>query len=276
MVKSYPTCLTIAGSDSCGGAGIQADLKTMSALGVYGMSVITAITAQNTRGVDALEAVSSSMVKAQLESVFSDIRCDAVKIGMLFSPQIIDVILEILDKYSPRHVVLDPVMVSTSGHALARETMCDALKNRLCNRVSLITPNIPEAEKLCGMSIDTFSDMMVAGEVLMQAGCGAVLIKGGHLSGEMVSDVLFQKSCQPEIFTHPMVDTRNTHGTGCSLSSAIASYLALGRDMHEAVSLANEYVYNGLKFGADVIVGDGHGPINHFFFPVALRKIECE
>ena len=180
MEYHYPTCLTIAGSDSSGGAGIQADLKTMSALGTYGMSVVTAITAQNTCGVTDIQAISPHIVKAQLEAVFSDIACDAVKIGMLFSSENIEVILDILDKYSPRFIVLDPVLVSTSGHKLyAEENIGVAMKERLFPKATIITPNTEEASLLSGIPISNEHDMYRAGEVLMKTGCRAVLVKGG-------------------------------------------------------------------------------------------------
>lgn len=271
MVNHYPTCLTIAGSDSSGGAGIQADLKTMSALGVYGMSVITAVTAQNTCGVTDIQAISPHIVKAQLEAVLSDISCDATKIGMLFSSHHIRAIIDILDKYSPRFIILDPVLVSTSGHRLyGEDNMVTTMKEMLFPRSTLITPNTDEASLLSGIPIDNESDMYRAGEVLLQYGCRAVLLKGGHLRQQEMCDILFTTDQTPHKFSAQKINTTNTHGTGCTLSSAIASYLALGRDIETAVSLAKKYVYDGLKSGADVTVGKGHGPINHFFAPVAL------
>ena len=224
MEYHYPTCLTIAGSDSSGGAGIQADLKTMSALGIYGMSVITAITAQNTCGVTDIQAISPHIVKAQLEAVFSDIACDAVKIGMLFSSENIEVILDILDKYSPRFVVLDPVLVSTSGHKLyAEENIGVAMKERLFPKATIITPNTEEASLLSGVPVCNEHDMYRAGEILMETGCRAVLIKGGHLPQGVMNDILFTSHRPPRIFSSEKIETRNTHGTGCTLSSAIAS-----------------------------------------------------
>lgn len=278
MAFFYPTCLTIAGSDSGGGAGIQADLKTMSALGVYGMSVITAVTAQNTQGVTAIQAITPHMVTAQLEAVFSDIRCDAVKIGMLFSEEIITALVEALDRYKPRHIVLDPVMVSTSGHKLVENDICNIIMQDLCPRASLITPNIPEAALLSGIGIYDEEDMMQAGKILLDRGCRAVLIKGGHLSGQEMNDILFTHDNTPQVYTSTKIATKNTHGTGCSLSSAIASYLALGNNMPEAVRKAKAYVSDGLKAGTDVTLGKGHGPINHFFAPqplLPIPEIEC-
>ena len=192
MECHYPTCLTIAGSDSSGGAGIQADLKTMSALGVYGMSVITAVTAQNTCGVTGIQAITPDIVKAQLEAVFSDIACDAVKIGMLFSVETIAATIDMLDKYAPLHIVLDPVLVSTSGHRLyGDDHLVDALKAGLFPRATLITPNTEEAALLSGIAIHSEPDMYRAGEVLLGMGCRAVLIKGGHLMQQEMNDILF-------------------------------------------------------------------------------------
>ena len=214
MEYHYPTCLTIAGSDSSGGAGIQADLKTMSALGIYGMSVVTAITAQNTCGVTDIQAILPHIVKAQLEAVFSDIACDAVKIGMLFSSENIEVILDILDKYSPRFIVLDPVLVSTSGHKLyAEENIGVAMKERLFPKATIITPNTEEASLLSGIPISNEHDMYRAGEVLMKTGCRAVLVKGGHLPQGIMNDILFTAHKPPRIFSSEKVETRNTHGS---------------------------------------------------------------
>ena len=271
MECHYPTCLTIAGSDSSGGAGIQADLKTMSALGVYGMSVITAVTAQNTCGVTGIQAITPDIVKAQLEAVFSDIACDAVKIGMLFSVDTIAATIDMLDKYAPRHIVLDPVLVSTSGHRLyGDDRLVDALKAGLFPRATLITPNTEEAALLSGIAIHSEPDMYRAGEVLLGMGCRAVLIKGGHLMQQAMNDILFTSGNAPLLFSSEKVDTPNTHGTGCTLSSAIASYLALGKELKTAIALAKQYVHEGLTAGAHVTVGHGHGPLNHLFAPLPL------
>lgn len=272
MECHYPTCLTIAGSDSSGGAGIQADLKTMSALGVYGMSVITAVTAQNTCGVTGIQAITPEIVKAQLEAVFSDIACDAVKIGMLFSVETIATVIDILDKYTPRHIVLDPVLVSTSGHRLyGDDRIVEAMKEMLFPHATLITPNTEEAALLSGISIHNETDMHRAGDALLRTGCRALLIKGGHLLQQEMNDILFTRDNSPLTFSAERVDTRNTHGTGCTLSSAIASYLALGCELSTAVSLAKKYVHEGLKAGAHVNVGRGHGPLNHLFAPLPLH-----
>lgn len=269
----YPTALTIAGSDSGGGAGIQADLKTFSALGVYGASVITAVTAQNTYEVRGIQAISPEIVRLQLEAVFDDISVDAVKIGMLHNTDIIQAVADCIDRYDPPYVVLDPVMVSTSGSRLMKEDAVHAVKDILFGRVSLITPNLYEAEWLSGISIQSTDDMVRAGEKLLSQGCQAVLVKGGHLKGEMMTDILFSASREPVHLAMETIDTENSHGTGCTLSSAIAGYLALGHELYQAVALAKEYIINALREGADVRMGHGHGPVNHFFAPRPLYKI---
>ncbi|MCD7710245.1 MAG: bifunctional hydroxymethylpyrimidine kinase/phosphomethylpyrimidine kinase, partial [Porphyromonadaceae bacterium] len=252
--------------------GIQADLKTMSALGVYGMSVITAVTAQNTCGVRDIEAVSPRLVKAQMEAVLSDIPCEAVKIGMLFSPENINVVVELLEKYAPRFVIVDPVLLSTHGDRLYKgEAITSLLRERLFPLSTLITPNTEEATALTGIPIQGEKEIRLAGASLLQTGCGAVLIKGGHLSGKEMCDTLFRPDKAPQRFTGEKIETVNTHGTGCSLSSAIASYLALGEGLEKAVARAKKFVYEGLRAGADVIVGKGHGPINHLFRPQPLQ-----
>lgn len=274
MVRTYSTCLTVAGSDSSGGAGIQADLKTMSALGVYGMSVITAITAQNTQGVTAIHPIPPEIVKAQAQAILSDISCDTVKIGMLYSTDIAIALLDILDQYIPQFIVLDPVMVSTSGHRLAGDDICRILKERFFPRATLITPNIPEAALLSGVEISGEKEVYRAGEKLLHDGCRAVLVKGGHLSGTTMNDVLFAAGKEPQVFSSAKVETVNTHGTGCSLSSAIAAFLALGKPLDEAVAQAKTYVAHALEAGAGVSVGKGHGPIDHFFDPQPLHIID--
>ena len=271
---SYPVCLTVAGSDCSGGAGIEADLKTMSALGVYDMSVITVVTAQNTQGVTAIHAIPAAIVTAQLEAIFTDIKCDTVKTGMLYSADIANALIDTLDKYSPRNIILDPVMVSTSGHRLAGDDLCRILQERLFARTTLITPNIPEAALLSGVEISGEKDMYRAGEALLKAGCAAVLIKGGHLDGETMSDILFRRDREPKRFSAQKVDTANTHGTGCTLSSAIASYIALGKELEEAVAQAKYYISRALEAGAGIALGKGHGPVNHLFDPQPLRPVK--
>ena len=272
----YPKCLTIAGSDSGGGAGIQADLKTMSAIGVYGMSVITAITAQNTCGVKAIQPIDPDMVTAQLEAVLSDIGTDSVKIGMLHSVNIVKAVIEILDKYTPRYVVLDPVMISTSGHKLIEDDTINIIQKTLFSRSTIITPNIDEAMLLSSISISQEKDMYKAGKILLKKGCHAVLMKGGHLESKIMTDLLLTVDGEEYIFEAENIPTSNTHGTGCSLSSAIASYLALGYTLPDSVSRAKQFVTSAIKAGKEVSTGNGHGPLNHFFDPQPLRIIKKE
>ncbi|MBS7376299.1 MAG: bifunctional hydroxymethylpyrimidine kinase/phosphomethylpyrimidine kinase, partial [Muribaculaceae bacterium] len=237
-MRTYRTVLSIAGSDSIGGAGIQADLKTFSALGVYGMTAITALTAQNTQSVLHIMPASEQNLRLQLEAVFTDVVPDAVKIGMLHNEALIEVVIKAIDRYRPRNIVLDPVMISTSGCALLSPTSVDLLKNELMPRCNIVTPNLLEAQALAGHKITDIRSLYAAGEELTKL-CAAVLIKGGHSEGNDVSDYLFEigKEC-PECYTIRRVDTVNTHGTGCTLSAAIAANLALGYDLHKSVARA--------------------------------------
>lgn len=269
----YPAALTIAGSDSGGGAGIQADLKTFAALGVYGASVITAITAQNTRGVRGIQAVAPEIVQQQLEAVLEDITVDAIKTGMLHNTEAVKILAGAIDKYHPRVLIADPVMVSTSGSRLIEEDTVEAIKSLLFSRATLITPNIGEAELLSGISIRNTDDMARAAKQLLSMGCQAVLIKGGHLAGDKSTDLLFSGEKECLALADETISTGNSHGTGCTLSSAIAAYMALGNDLYQAVGLAKKYISTALREGADVQTGHGHGPVNHFFAPLPLRKI---
>jgi hydroxymethylpyrimidine/phosphomethylpyrimidine kinase len=253
--------LTIAGSDCSGGAGIQADLKTMMAHKVYGMSVITALTAQNTTGVDGVLDAGAEFVGSQMDCVFKDIYPDAVKIGMVSNIETIQMIAGKLKIYGAKNIVVDPVMVSTSGCALMQPDAMDTLISVLLPLGDIITPNIPEAEKLCGFKIENIEGMKKAAEVIGKNLSGSVLIKGGHLT-ETADDLLYDKG--EFIWYHgERVDNPNTHGTGCTLSSAIASNLALGHDMRTSVALAKEYITGALKDGLDL--GEGSGPLNHCF-----------
>jgi len=264
--QSYFRTLTIAGSDSGGGAGIQADLKTFSALGCYGMSVITAITAQNTVGVSGIYLVPVDMIVRQLDAVFTDMGTDAVKIGMLHSPQVIEAVAHSLAKYRVRNVVLDPVMVAKSGDTLLREDAVQALIQYLLPQVDILTPNLPEAGVLLGRPVGTVAEMEVAGKQLLVRGAKAVLVKGGHLSGDQVVDLLFIKG-QPEPLRLESlrIPTHNSHGTGCTLSSAITAYLAKGQPLEKATQLAREYLIGALSSGKDYRLGQGHGPLQHFY-----------
>jgi len=266
-MNRYPTVLTIAGSDSSGGAGIQADIKTISSLGVYACSAITAITAQNTLGVRSIQGIDPNILKDQIEAVFEDLTIDAVKTGMLYSRESIEVISECLKRFCPRFFVLDPVMISTSGSKLITDDAIEAITQLLFPVATVITPNIAEAEALTGVKISSPGNMQAAAEIMLQKGCNAVLIKGGHLSGSESVDMLFEKGKTGVEIRTPFIDTKNTHGTGCTLSAAIASYLALGKNLREAFALAKDYITHALYAGKDVEVGKGHGAVNHFFEP---------
>ena len=273
-MRTYRTVLSIAGSDSIGGAGIQADLKTFSALGVYGMTAITALTAQNTQSVLHIMPASEQNLRLQLDAVFTDVVPDAVKIGMLHNEALIEVVIKAIDRYCPRNIVLDPVMISTSGCALLSPTSVDLLKNELMPRCNIVTPNLLEAQALAGHKITDIQSLYAAGEELTKL-CAAVLIKGGHSEGNDVSDYLFEvgKEC-PECYTIRRVETVNTHGTGCTLSSAIAANLALGYDLHTSVARAKDYISKAISEGADVAFGLNNGPVNHLFAPEPLHKFE--
>lgn len=271
--KSYCRALTIAGSDSGGGAGIQADLKTFSALGCYGMSVITALTAQNTVGVHAIHPVPADFIADQLSAVIADIGADAVKIGMLHSPAVIQVVAKGLRAHQPPHQVLDPVMVAKSGDRLLQEEAIAALKAELLPLADLITPNLPEAYGLVGQDPDPAPETEAMRELCRElAGMGppAVLLKGGHLGGENSPDLLYLREEDRFLrFEAERIQTANTHGTGCTLSSAIAAHLARGEDLATAVEKGKFYLTAALKAGADYRLGAGHGPVHHFY---ALNK----
>jgi hydroxymethylpyrimidine/phosphomethylpyrimidine kinase len=261
---TIPVALTIAGSDSSGGAGVQADLKTFAALGVYGASVITALTAQNTTGVSGIHQVPADFVTAQIDAVFSDLDVAAVKIGMVADRATIEAIVAGLARWSPKHVVLDPVMVATSGdHLLAADAVA-TLRTELIPRAGLVTPNLPEAAALLGEAIAT-SEAAIAsqGARLLAIGCRAVLIKGGHGQGSESIDYLFAGGGTIAL-SAPRVATKNTHGTGCSLSSAIAAGLAKGCDLETAVREAKAWISAAIAAADRLDVGRGHGPIHHF------------
>jgi hydroxymethylpyrimidine/phosphomethylpyrimidine kinase len=265
--------LTIAGSDSGGGAGIQADLKTFAALGCYGTSAITALTAQNTVGVQGIHAVPAEFLKAQIQSVLDDIGVDAVKIGMLHAPGIVEVVAWAIDHYKLTNVVLDPVMVATSGDRLIASETVQVLVHELFPRVSVITPNLDEAALLLGRDIPNADALDIAAQDLLAMGARAVLLKGGHLAGDEVVDLLADASGPLQRLASRRIASRNVHGTGCTLSSAIAAHLALGHGLSEAVSLARAFILEAIAQGADVTTGQGHGPLNHGFAPVPLHRI---
>lgn len=259
-----PIALTIAGSDSSGGAGIQADLKTFAALGVYGASVITALTAQNTTGVSGIHAVPADFVTAQIDAVFSDLAVGAVKIGMVADPTVMDAIVAGLTRWSPKHVVLDPVMVATSGDRLLAAEAVEALRTKLIPRASVITPNLPEAAALLDAPIaSSEAAIQEQGRRLLAFGCRTVLIKGGHGEGSESIDYLVDANGTIAL-SAPRVPTKNTHGTGCSLSSAIAAGLARGETMESAARNAKAFVSAAIAQADRFAVGHGHGPIHHF------------
>lgn len=261
---SIPIALTIAGSDSGGGAGIQADLKTFSALGVYGASVITALTAQNTKGVTGIHDVPADFITAQMDAVFSDLDVQAVKIGMVARREAIDAIVAGLDRWSPKHVVFDPVMVATSGDRLLSSDAVDALRSKLFPRAHLITPNLPEAAALLNESVaSSEQDIEQQGRRLLAFGCPAVLIKGGHGQGPESTDYLIDANTVIRLAA-PRILTSNTHGTGCSLSSAVAAGLAKGFGLERAVRDAKAYISAAIAAADRLNVGHGHGPIHHF------------
>lgn len=266
-MKRYPTVLTIAGSDSGGGAGIQADLKTIAALGAYGTSAITAITAQNTQGVRSIHPIPLNYVADQLRAVFDDFQIDSVKIGMIHSAEIAQLIAGILDEYQPKFVVFDPVMVATSGAKLIQDETIATLWTELFPRVDLITPNLDEAQLLTGRVIDSVQGIQEAAAEMINRGCKGVLLKGGHLAGEKLYDVYAGQTGAIQTYESDFINSKNLHGTGCSLSSAITTYHALGKELPEAIALARIYISNAIEFGKDVVTGKGHGPLNHSFDP---------
>lgn len=253
--------LTIAGSDSSGGAGIQADLKTFSAHGVFGMSVITAVTAQNTQGVIGVQDISAELISKQIEAIFEDIRVDGLKIGMTSQIATIEAIGEGLRYYMPSNIVLDPVMVSKSGYHLLQRSAIEALVSTLLPLATVVTPNIPEAEVISGIKIDSVTGMEKAARLIYGMGAKNVLVKGGHLENE-ATDLLFDGTAF-SYFRGRRIDTRNTHGTGCTLSAAIASNLAIGCSVAKAVAKAKEYITTAIE--NSLSIGKGVGPTNHFY-----------
>lgn len=264
--KYYKKALTIAGSDSGGGAGIQADLKTFSANGVYGMSAITAITAQNTRGVTDIHPIPEDMIKKQITAVMDDIGTEAIKIGMLHSSSVIRTVIESLNQYNPDNIVIDPVMVATSGDKLLQDEAIDTLINDMLPIATVITPNLPEAEIILGHSIKTKVQFFEAAKELGQTKARAILLKAGHFEDKELTDVLYITETEELIeLTGTRIDTQNTHGTGCTLSSAVAAQLAKGHKLKDAVKLGLQYIHNSIQTGAEYQLGHGHGPVHHFY-----------
>jgi hydroxymethylpyrimidine/phosphomethylpyrimidine kinase len=264
--REYVKVLTIAGSDSGGGAGIQADLKTMSAIGCYGMSVVTALTAQNTRGVTGIHAVPPSFAAEQMRAVFTDIGADAVKIGMLYSAELIEVVAAQLKVHAAKKIVLDPVMVAQSGHKLLQDDAIQAIKDLLMPLADVVTPNLLEAEVFLDFKIKGIEDMQTAARLLAAYGSRSILIKGGHLKNGDSTDLLYLTADDRFVMLEAeRIESRNNHGTGCTLSSAIASYMAQGSEIEDAVKKAKAYIQNAIRAGAEYKLGHGHGPVHHFF-----------
>ncbi|CAZ89362.1 bifunctional hydroxy-methylpyrimidine kinase and hydroxy-phosphomethylpyrimidine kinase [Thiomonas arsenitoxydans] len=272
-VARYARVLSIAGSDSGGGAGIQADLKTMAALGCYGMTAITAITAQNTQGVRAIQALPPELLAQQIDAVVEDIGVDAVKIGMLHDVGVVRVVADAIRRHRFAHVVLDPVMVATSGDKLITESTVDRLVDELFPLATLITPNLDEAAWLLRLDTINADALEDTANRLHVLGAHAVLLKGGHLPGPQLTDLLRLPDGEVRRWEAPRIPTRNTHGTGCSLSSAIACYLALGETLTDAVAHGRDYVRKALLAGADMQLGHGHGPLNHGHAPLATKRL---
>ncbi|MBP8960196.1 MAG: bifunctional hydroxymethylpyrimidine kinase/phosphomethylpyrimidine kinase [Bacteroidales bacterium] len=265
MKRQYKRVLTIAGSDSGGGAGIQADIKTISACGCYAMSAITAITVQNTTGVSRVYPVPPEAVNGQITAVLDDIGTDAVKIGMLYSSEIIKAVKDALEKYRIKNIVLDPVMVAASGDKLLQDEAIETLKKELIPMARVITPNIPEAGILLGEKIQSNNMAAMAIKLSMNKSV-SVLLKGGHLTGNDLTDIFYNAEDDSVMeLKSKRIITRNNHGTGCTLSSAVASFLAHGLSLNDAVQNARDYIYEAIVNGAEYTLGKGHGPVHHFY-----------
>ncbi|MEE0983633.1 MAG: bifunctional hydroxymethylpyrimidine kinase/phosphomethylpyrimidine kinase [Bacteroidales bacterium] len=277
MKKSYFRVLTIAGSDSGGGAGIQADIKAISAMGCYASSAITAVTVQNTLGVQAVHPIPLDVLEGQIDAILSDIGADAIKIGMLHSTKVVNLVAEMIEKYGIRNVVLDPVMVSTSGHKLIEDDAIESIKNRLIPLSRVITPNIPEAEILSGCKISSEQDFEQIAKKLSFNKSVSVLLKAGHLDNDCLVDYFYNVEDNTiTLLPSKRVQTKNTHGTGCTLSSAFASALARGEDLTLAAKSAKKYIEQAIVSGAEYEIGHGHGPVNHGFNPLKMLTNEVE
>jgi len=271
---TYPSVLTIAGFDGSGGAGIQADIKTASALGCFSTSVLTALPVQNTQGVRTIYPIPVEAVADQIEAILDDIFPDAIKIGMVHTPQLVETIVSTLGKYKKIPLVFDPVMVATSGHRLIEEDTIAAITEKLFPIADVITPNMDEAAILAKMKVETLEDLYAAGKEIKKLGCRSILLKGGHQETSTITSLFYDEHETFHSFETVKFNTNNTHGSGCTLSSAIASYLAQGKTLYDAVSLGQDYVYQAIDNGKDVQTGHGNGPLNHFFNPQKLIKNE--
>jgi hydroxymethylpyrimidine/phosphomethylpyrimidine kinase len=271
---TYPSVLTIAGFDGSGGAGIQADIKTFSALGCYATSVLTALPVQNTQGVRKIYPVSMEAVADQLEAVLDDIFPKAIKIGMVHTSQLVEVIINTLKKYPKVPIVFDPVMVATSGHRLIEEETVTTIIEKLFPIADIITPNMDEAAILAGIEVKTLHEMLAAGEKILKYGCKNILLKGGHQETSHITSLLISENQEVISYETEKFITDNTHGSGCTLSSAVAAYIARGENLKDATAKAQEYVFEAIKNGKDAITGKGNGPLNHFFNPEKLIKNE--
>ncbi len=272
-MRRYPAVLSVAGSDPSGGAGIQADLKTLAALGVYGMAAVTAVTVQNTEGVKYVHALPPGVVGDQIDAVMEDIRPDVVKVGMVNDAETLGALADAFGRHRPAFLIVDPVMVSSSGCPLMQPGAEVLLKERLLPITHLLTPNLPEAERLTGLRITTPEEAERAARALRAMGVDAVLLKGGHARGETKADLLVGRDGARR-YAAPAVATRNSHGTGCTLASAIAAYVARGERLEDAVGLAKDYLTRALLAGKDVATGHGCGPLNHGFGPEKMHIME--
>ena len=259
-MKPISKVLIIAGSDSSGGAGIQADIKTVTSLGSYAMTAITAVTIQNTTGVASRVSINPKEISNQIEFTCKDIRPDAIKIGMLHSPKVINAVINSLNKINIKKIILDPVMIAKGGSKLIDNKAIQILKNKLIKKVTLITPNVPEAEILTNTEIKNTKNMIYAANILLKLGAKNVLIKGGHLKSKVVQDIFVNKN-EVKIFKNKRITTINTHGTGCTLSTAISTFFSCGKTLKKSCELAIKYVHNAI--GSNLNYGKGHGPINH-------------
>lgn len=265
-----PQVLTIAGSDSGGGAGIQADLKTFQELGAFGTSVLTAITAQNTLGVHGIEAISTEMITRQIDAVADDFDITACKTGMLVDAERIEAVAKRLERYRFEHVVVDPVMVAKGGASLLQENAIEALRTKLLPQATIVTPNIPEAEVLAGMEIQTDADRMKAAQVIRALGVDVVIIKGGHMEGVEAVDLIVTESEAFQV-SAPRVQTKDTHGTGCTFSAALTAELAYGKTLRQAVVDAKQFIHQAIAHGLSI--GNGHGPTNHWGHRLAKEEV---